>query len=62
MPSLDTFTLIALTLARGAWTAAQVAAGAALIAAGLGLLLALLVVFVRHRALQWQDGASPRHR
>ena len=46
MPGLDTFTLIALTLLRGAWTAAQVAAGAALIAAGLGLLLALLVVFV----------------
>ena len=57
MPSLDTFTLIALTLARGAWTAAQVAAGAALIAAGLGLLLALLVVFVRHRVLQWAIAA-----
>ncbi|CAN7151974.1 amino acid ABC transporter permease [Acidovorax sp. LjRoot129] len=52
MPSLDTFTLIALTLLRGAWTAAQVSAGAALIAASLGLLLALLVVFVRHRVLQ----------
>jgi len=51
MPSLDTFALIAFMLLRGAWTAAQVAAGAALIAACLGLLLALLVVFVRHRAL-----------
>ncbi|MBD9392713.1 amino acid ABC transporter permease [Acidovorax sp. ACV01] len=52
MPSTDTLTLIVLTLARGAVTAAQVALGAGLLASSLGLLLALLVVFVRNRALQ----------
>jgi polar amino acid transport system permease protein len=52
MPSIDTLTLIVLTLARGAVTAAQVALGAGLLASSLGLLLALLVVFARNRALQ----------
>lgn len=52
MPGIDTLTLIVLTLARGALTAAQVALGAGLLAFSLGLVLALLVVFVRNRALQ----------
>ncbi|KQW30001.1 amino acid ABC transporter permease [Acidovorax sp. Root402] len=52
MPGIDTLTLIALTLARGALTAAQVALGAGVLASSLGLLMALLVVFVRNRALQ----------
>lgn len=52
MPGIETLILIVLTLARGAVTAAQVALGAGLLASSLGLLLALLVVFVRNRALQ----------
>jgi polar amino acid transport system permease protein len=48
---------IVVTLARGAWTAAQVAAGAGVLAAVLGLALAMLVVFTRLRLVKLLIGA-----
>lgn len=48
---------IVLTLALGAWTAAQVAFGAGLLASALGLVLALLVVFTKLRLVKLLIGA-----